>query len=84
MSVVMRWREEIRHRVWTCDEMKLELGQNKNERLAQRRVATATVKKAAEMHARTVSGVPKPTNQLYTLNDDATATLKDLKDTLAR
>jgi len=30
MSVVMRWREEMRHRVWTCDEMKLELGQEKN------------------------------------------------------
>jgi len=37
-----------------------------------------------EMHARTISGVPKPTNQLYTSNDDAKATLKDLKDTLAR
>lgn len=80
----MRWREEIRHSVWTCDEMKLELGQDKNERLAQRRVTTALEKKAAEMHARTISGVPKPTNQLYTSNDDAKATLKDLKDTLAR
>ena len=29
MSVVMRWREEMRHRVWTCDEMKLELSQEK-------------------------------------------------------
>ena len=56
----------------------------RDERVAQRRVATMTAKKAAEMHARAVAGVPEPTNQLYTSNDEAKATLKDLKDTLAR